>query len=118
MNIIFIIIPIILILIKVLMSRPDLKGGDIKTLLSNGAKVIDVRTQSEFRSGHIKDALNIPLSDITNGVRRHGIEKNTPVILYCASGARSASAKRFLAKEGYTSVYNGGTLHHLSKLKN
>lgn len=117
MNILFIVIPVILILIRILTSKADIKGNDVKSLLSSGAKVIDVRTQAEYRNGHIKNALNIPLSDIMNGVRRHGIEKHTPLILYCASGARSASAKRFLKKAGYNSVYNGGTLHHLSKLK-
>ena len=98
-----------------LTSRADVKGEQIVDILANGGKVIDVRSQSEYRKGHIKNSINIPLTDILNGVKQNGIKKETPMILYCASGARSASAKRFLLKEGYTEVFNGGSLHHLSR---
>ncbi len=117
MKILFIIIPLILILIKMITSKADVKGEQIVDILARGGKVIDVRSQSEYRNGHIKNSINIPLADILNGVKRNGINKETPLILCCASGARSASAKRFLIKEGYTNVYNGGSLHKLSKLR-
>ena len=116
MKLLLIIIPVILILVKLLTSRADVKGDQVVKILASGGKVIDVRSQSEYRSGHIENSINIPLADILNGVKRNGIKKETPVILYCASGARSASAKRFLVKEGYTKVFNGGSLHHLSRL--
>ncbi|MCK5132594.1 MAG: rhodanese-like domain-containing protein [Candidatus Sabulitectum sp.] len=116
MKILLIIIPLVLILIKMLTSRPDINGDEARKLMKNGGKVIDVRSQPEYRNGHIKNSINIPLADILNGVREQGIIEGTPIILYCASGARSASAKRFLVKEGYTNVYNGGSLNHLSKL--
>lgn len=117
MNILLIIIPVVLILFKLITSRSDISGVLTKELLANGGKVIDVRSQPEYRNGHIKNSINIPLAEILTGAKKHGLQKDTPVILYCDSGARSASAKRFLIKEGYTSVYNGGSLRKMSKLQ-
>ncbi len=118
MNIWLIIIPVILILIKLITSKSDINSEQVKQLLANNGKVIDVRSQGEYRNGHIKNSINIPLNNILNGVKKHNIKKDTPIILYCDSGARSGSAKRFLVKEGHTSVYNGGSFHRMSKLQN
>lgn len=117
MKILLIVIPIIFILIKLLTSKPDINGEDAEKLIKDGGRIIDVRSQGEYRNGHIKNSINIPLAEILVGTRTHRIGKETPVILYCASGARSASAKRFLKKDGYINVYNGGSLHRLSRLQ-
>jgi phage shock protein E len=76
-----------------------------------GAKIVDVRTPREFAGGAYRGAVNIPLQALH--VRLKDIPKNRPVVLYCASGMRSASAARILQRAGYERVVNAGGLHHL-----
>lgn len=79
---------------------------DYKELVKNGAQIIDVRTKSEFQSGHIKGSVNIPLQMLSASLAK--IKKDKPVITCCASGMRSSSAKSILKSNGYIEVYNGG----------
>jgi len=81
------------------------KSEDFRDLIKNGAQVIDVRSRDEFNGGHLKGSTNIPLHELPNQLNR--INKQKPVIVCCASGMRSGSAKTLLASKGYT-VYNGG----------
>ncbi|MBS1494918.1 MAG: rhodanese-like domain-containing protein [Bacteroidetes bacterium] len=80
--------------------------ADFKELFSNGATIVDVRTKSEYHSGNIKGSLNIPLDLLPNSLSK--IRRDKPVITCCASGMRSASAKRILKANGYEEVHNGG----------
>lgn len=78
------------------------------TLLINreDAVVVDVRDDAEFARGHIPNARHLPVGDIA---RRSGeLEKfkNRPIILYCASGNRSASALAELKKAGFEKLHN------------
>ena len=50
-------------LLKLFRSGPE---TNYKEMLANGAQVIDVRTAGEFKSGHIKGSINIPLSELQN----------------------------------------------------
>lgn len=69
------------------------------------AVIIDVRTADEFGSGHIPNARHIPLADLER--RAPEIAKSgKPVILCCATGARSAAATDTLQKAGIESVFN------------
>ena len=77
-----------------------------KDLIGRGAQIIDVRTPGEFKSGHIRGALNIPLQTISSQMGR--IKKDKPIITCCASGMRSASAKSILKSNGFEEVHNGG----------
>ena len=79
---------------------------NFKDLVKNGAQIIDVRTPGEFKSGHIRGAVNIPLQNISTQTSR--IKKDMPVITCCASGMRSASAKSILKSNGFEEVHNGG----------
>ena len=81
------------------------KSPDFAALVQSGAQVIDVRSAGEFESGHIKGSVNIPLPEIGKQISR--IKKNIPVIVCCASGMRSSSAKDILHGKGFD-VYNGG----------
>jgi len=76
-------------------------------LIKEGAVIIDVRSKGEFDSGHIKNAINIPLDQLRNQLHKFK-DKNQPIITCCASGMRSASAKSLLLTIGYTKVFNGG----------
>jgi NADPH-dependent 2,4-dienoyl-CoA reductase/sulfur reductase-like enzyme/rhodanese-related sulfurtransferase len=70
--------------------------------------VIDVRTSGEFRSGAFPNALNIPLDDMMSGKVDLGENLDREIIVYCASGARSAYAQQVLMQRGFTNVKNGG----------
>jgi rhodanese-related sulfurtransferase len=69
-------------------------------------QLIDVRTPEEFASGHIAGSVNIPVQDLNQ--RLGEISKDTPVVLYCRSGNRSAQAAQILDNEGFTGVYDLG----------
>ncbi len=81
-------------------------GTDFKSLILNGAIIIDVRTKGEFQGGHIKGSINIPLQNLNNHLSKLNREK--PIITCCASGMRSASARNVLKSNGFSEVYNGG----------
>ena len=79
---------------------------NFKELTEKGAVIVDVRTVTEFKTGHIKDAVNVPLDTISNQLNR--IKKiNKPVIAVCRSGNRSGVAVNILKKAGME-AYNGG----------
>jgi rhodanese-related sulfurtransferase len=79
---------------------------DYKELMQNGAQIIDVRSKEEFKGGHIKGSINIPLDQLSTNLGK--ISKTKPAILCCASGMRSSSAKSILKSNGYSDVHNGG----------
>lgn len=70
-----------------------------------GAQVVDVRTPSEFKAGHIKDASNVDISSADFKSMAATLDKSKPVFVYCLSGGRSASAAKYFRAEGYTQVY-------------
>jgi phage shock protein E len=79
---------------------------NFKELTEKGAVIVDVRTVNEFKTGHIKDAVNVPLNTISKQL--HIIKKfNKPVIAVCRSGNRSGIAVDIFKKAGIES-YNGG----------
>lgn len=88
----------------------NLFGGgpkiDFKEMVKNGAQIIDVRTPGEYRGGHVKGSVNIPLQDLQRNLSK--IKKDKAVITCCASGMRSGSAKNILKSNGYSDVHNGG----------
>jgi rhodanese-related sulfurtransferase len=88
-----------------------IKQVDFKQLVKDGAVIVDVRTVGEYKTGHIKNSVNIPLSDIQRSLNK--IPKNKTIITCCASGMRSGSAKQILISNGYT-VQNGGGWSSLS----
>lgn len=79
----------------------------LKEMIDNGAVIIDVRTPAEYKSGHVRGSKNIPLQNITSRVNE--IKKmKKPVILCCASGARSGQAKSYLRGQGVECENGGG----------
>ena len=67
-------------------------------------KIVDVRSESEYNSGHIESSVNIPLDQIET----IKYEKDEKIIVYCASGNRSKQAAQKLIDMGYTNVYDMG----------
>jgi sulfur-carrier protein adenylyltransferase/sulfurtransferase len=71
-----------------------------------GAVWIDVREGEEWQEGHLPGAVHIPRGFLESRVEGVAPEKSTPVVLYCASAARSAFAAKSLQELGYESVYS------------
>jgi phage shock protein E len=70
--------------------------------------LVDVRTPEEYGFSHIPSAVNIPVSDIAKAPPTP--DKEALIIVYCRSGARSATAKRTLDGLGYTNVVDFGSM--------
>ena len=88
---------------------------NLENIIDNGALIIDVRTNQEYKEGHINGSLNIPLDDIKKAMS--WLIKDVPVILICASGGRSAVAQKILEANGFLKVYNGGSWDNLGNIK-
>lgn len=86
---------------------------NLQEIISNGAVIVDVRSKSEYQSGHLKNSINIPVDTLEQNIKK--LKKDKPVITCCASGARSASAMRILKANGFEQVYNGGAWTSLKK---
>lgn len=78
-------------------------------LIENNAVIIDVRSSEEYDTGHIENSINIPVDSIST----IEYDKDTVIIVYCATGMRSSNAAKTLIDLGYTNVYNldGGLIN-------
>lgn len=65
------------------------------------AQVIDVCSADEFKAGHLVGAKNIPLPELAAGAKGLPGNKTTPLVVVCASGARSGKAVSQLKEMGY-----------------
>ena len=80
--------------------------------IQSGAKIVDVRTPEEFNEEAYPNAVNIPVDQLQTRLNEFG-EKTKPILVYCASGARSAYAARLLKNAGYVDVVNAGGLYDM-----
>ena len=71
---------------------------------SSNPLVVDVRTPQEYAQGHLKGAVNIPLSDLP--LRMDGLDHNRPMIVYCQTGVRSAQASSILVGAGFSKAFS------------
>ena len=76
----------------------------VRELVENNNIIIDVREKYEFKYGRIKEAINIPLSELRDRIDE--IPKDRPVYLHCKTGQRSYNAALVLQNMGYDKVYN------------
>ena len=80
-----------------------------------GALVVDVRTEEEFEEEHYPNAKLIPVNQVQARIDEFG-DKNNPIVLYCASGSRSAYAAMVLKAKGFTNVTNAGGLYDMPEV--
>jgi rhodanese-related sulfurtransferase len=80
--------------------------------LAAGAQVVDVRTPGEFSSGHYAGAINVPVDTLGSKAKKLGAA-DKPVVVCCASGARSARAAGILRSAGFTDVTDAGAWTNL-----
>lgn len=71
-----------------------------------GAVLVDVRTLGEWNRGHLPQARRIELEQLEGQITAQAPDRNTPVLVYCQSGTRSAFAASILRRMGYTKVTN------------
>lgn len=88
-------------------------GVDLKSIIEDGAFLVDVRTPGEFMEGHVKGSVNIPLNTITNQLPKFKNKKN--IVVFCRSGARSSQAKAILQQNSISNVVNGGTWNNVKQ---
>lgn len=88
----------------------------LKTMVSNGARVIDVRTPNEHNASRITGSVNIPLDTLANQLPI--LKKDSKLLLYCRSGARSGAAAVFLSEHGYDAINIGGIFPFVGCLEN
>lgn len=77
--------------------------------------VIDVRTEGEWRAGHIKDAILIPYDQIGARISEVTTNKSASIAVYCRSGRRSGIALKSLQELGYVNVENLGSIQDARK---
>ena len=88
-------------------ARPALTADLLKS-----AVVVDVRSASEHASGHLQNDHNIPVDEVEQRLAEFDTltkgDKSAAIVVYCASGRRSARSKGLLEKAGYTNVVDAG----------
>jgi rhodanese-related sulfurtransferase len=102
-------------------SKGEFESIDIEELkkkISAGEKltILDVRTKREYDSGHIENAINIPVDELRDNIL--SLDKNSSIIVHCRTSYRSYLAYRILKNAGFTNVknLNGSYLSILKKL--
>ena len=85
----------------------DINGELEKAKTIEGSVILDVRTVSEYKGGHIPKSINIPVDEISKVSVKYQ-DKATPFFFYCLSGARSAGAVRIMNQMGYENVVDMG----------
>ena len=83
----------------------EVDPAEVAELIDEGVTVVDVRETDEFAAGHLPGAKHVPRSYLESRIEGVVPDRSTQVILYCASGNRSAYAARTLKEElGYEHV--------------
>jgi len=81
-------------------SGESSRATDPVQLVADGALLLDVRTPGEFADGHVQGALNVPVQVLESRIAE--LDPARPVVVYCRSGNRSATAARMLRDRGFT----------------
>jgi hydroxyacylglutathione hydrolase len=80
--------------------------------------VIDVRRETEYADGHVKDAVNIPLNTLTDPGSMANIEDDQNLYIHCGSGYRSVIASSIFKQQGIHNLYNVAGGWNKIKLEN
>ncbi len=102
---------------EVFVTEEAFDRGEYKSLTPEEAKemmeyedviVVDVRTEEEFRQGHIEGAVLIPDYELDKLATEKLPDKEATILLYCRSGNRSELSAHLLNGMGYQNVYDFG----------
>ena len=84
----------------------DYKNAKVLLEGNNQCILLDVRSEQEYKEGHLEGSINIPVYDINEEIQKVIPNRNNPIIVYCQSGSRSRKAISILSKKGYEELYN------------
>lgn len=84
----------------------DITAAELVELLRNGIQlqIVDVRETAEWSAGHLDGCVLVPLGELRD--RMESLEAGKRTVVYCHSGARSATARSWLQDAGFTQVHN------------
>jgi phage shock protein E len=86
--------------------------GELRKIIEQGAKLLDVRSVAEFSQNALPNASNIPLP-LLPVLAHERLDRNEEILVYCHSGARAQTAIQILNSLGFSQVRNiGGVLHY------
>lgn len=85
------------------------------TALAEGTVIIDVRTPSEFATGHLEGALNIDFQSGDFAAKVSELDPQGTYYIYCRSGNRSGQAISQMTNMGFSAMTNGGGVSNASK---
>lgn len=88
-----------------LLKEPKVEMADareVRELIEQGAISIDVRSEEEYETGHLEQAINLPLHLLR--IKTRLLNRETQYILYCDTGRRSRAAAHLLSKAGYQAI--------------
>jgi rhodanese-related sulfurtransferase len=83
---------------------PAVAPKEFQAKLKPDVQLIDARTPGEYAQGHLADAVNLDWNGGALKERVGELDPKKPVLIYCASGRRSAAAAAFLKEKGFTTV--------------
>ena len=87
-------------------GTPQVGASETVQLINRrDALVLDVRDKGEFAAGHIPNARNIPMPELSGRLRELEKFKARPIVINCQSGMRSASVCGLLRKNGFNEVF-------------
>lgn len=83
---------------------------EVKRMINGDKEVIilDVRSTEEYKAGHIKNAISLPLNNLNVLSKQIITDSNKVIIVYCKSGIKSKAAAKELINLGYSYVYDMG----------
>jgi len=84
----------------------DVNISEAKQMIESNPNlvILDVRTQEEYDSGHIENAVLIPVDDLAGRIGE--LDKEKEILVYCKTGGRSVIASELLIANGFKAVYN------------
>lgn len=86
----------------------------LATKIASGAILLDVRTEEEYKTGHIEGSINISLGTIRE--RYLELDPNKTYITTCSHGLRSVKVEKLLKERKFKHVYNGGAWADLEEI--
>ena len=89
-------------------------AAELAHALGHRPVLVDVRTPAEFLESSLPGALNLPVDQLAHRVSE--LDLSRPLVVYCASGRRSAYAVRLLRQSGFARVVDGGAKDSLARL--
>jgi len=98
--------------VKIVHSNPytDIDVVTAYSMITNGSYpnliILDVRTQSEYDERHLENSILIPVTELESRINELSQYKDTEIIVYCRTGARSAQASSILDFNNFTKVFN------------